>query len=95
MRQNWISLYNETNSWACSAGVDKKGIGDAKVSTGWWERFSRRHPELILRCAAPLSYARAMATDHSVIEKYYDMLEHALRSNGIFDKPGNIFRLGK
>ena len=71
--------------------IDKKGIADAKVSTGWWERFSRRHPELTLRCAAPLSYARAMATDHSVIEKYYDMLEHALRSNGIFDKPGNIF----
>ena len=39
-----------------------KGI-ETTVSEGWWERFKRRHCEISLRIAAPLSVARVMASD--------------------------------
>ena len=35
----------------------------AYVSDGWWDRLKKWHPKLTLRIAAPLSFARAMATD--------------------------------
>ena len=70
--------------------VNEKGI-DANVSSGWWERFCQRHPRITLWVAAPLSLARAMATDPEVLSKYFDMLEECLTQNGILDKPGQIF----
>ena len=70
--------------------VDSKGI-QKTVSNGWWERFLRRHSELSLRAAVPLSLARAMATDGDVFQKYFDILEDCLIQNSIFDKPGEIF----
>ena len=42
--------------------VTEKGI-ETTVSDGWWERFKHHHPNLTLRVAAPLSYARAKAAD--------------------------------
>ena len=55
------------------------------------ERFIQRHPHLSFRVAAPLSLARAMATDSEVIAKYFDILEDFLVQNGLFDRPGLIF----
>ena len=40
--------------------VESKG-GQHVVSDGWWKRFCERHPQLTLRTAMPLSYARALA----------------------------------
>ena len=36
--------------------LEEKGI-EAHVSDGWWDQFKKRHPELTLRVAAPLSFA--------------------------------------
>ena len=70
--------------------IESKGIHTI-ISNGWWERFSGRHPQVTLKSAVPLSYARAMATDPAVINNYYDELERVLKSNDIFDRPGNVF----
>ena len=70
--------------------IDSKGI-EASISNGWWERFRKRHPNLTLKSAMPLTYARAMTTDSDVFHRYYDMLEETLKSNGIFDNPTHIF----
>ena len=70
--------------------IDNKGI-KTTITNGWWERFCQRNPQVTLRTAVPLSYARAMASDRAVIDKYYDTLEDTLKSNDIFDKPGNCF----
>ena len=32
-----------------------------EVTKGWWDSFCKRHPEIMLRHAEPLSYARACA----------------------------------
>ena len=70
--------------------VNSKNI-KTKVSNGWWESFLKRHLSLTLRTAVPLTLARAIATDQSMIECYFDKLEETLQVNGIFDKANNIF----
>ena len=70
--------------------VNSKGISTI-VTNGWWERYVQRHPQITLRVAVPFSYARAMATDREVLDRYFDMLEDCLRSNGLLNKASCIF----
>ena len=66
--------------------------GSSKVVTnGWWQRFSKRHENLSLRTAAPLSLPRAKAMDRDTIDHYFEVLESTMRENGIITKPGQIF----
>ena len=61
------------------------------VSNGWWEAFKQRHPYLALRTVEKLSYARVVASDPVVIDRYYDLLEETLTENGLLDCPSQIF----
>ena len=70
--------------------MDKKRE-DVTVSNGWLERFRQRHPQLTLKTAVPLSQARAMATDSTILNNYFDMLQTCLEDNGICDVPNAIF----
>ena len=64
---------------------------NVSVTNGWWERFSKRHPNICLKTLMPLSYVRAMAEDEASLDSYFDLLETTLHENNIFDHPGNIF----
>ncbi len=70
--------------------LEYKGIKET-VTHGWWQRFCQRHTEISLRTAMPLGMARARATDHNCIEKYYDLLEHTLKHNRIFNNSSRIY----
>ena len=70
--------------------MNEKGI-TTTISEGWWERFKGRHPSITLRVAAPLSYARAIASDVEALDRYFDLLEETLKSNEIFNKPSRIY----
>ena len=70
--------------------AESKGVSQS-VSSGWWTRFSQRHPDLALRTAMPVSYARAMANDPDVINRYYDILEETLIENKLFNEPHRLF----
>ena len=72
--------------------VSSRGI-IKPVTNGWWESFCRRHPNLTLRTPAPLSVARASASDRDVFDRYYDLLEQTLAENGLEDKPCQIFNM--
>lgn len=74
--------------------MNDKGINTV-ISEGWWERFKQRHSNISLRVAAPLSYARAMASDRESLDHYFDLLEDTLRANQIFDDPSRIFNCDK
>ena len=74
--------------------VNRKGYS-VHVSHGWWESLQRRHPNLTLRKASPLSYAQVMGSDPMVINKYYDLLEQNLTDNDLPDKPAQIFNLNE
>ena len=51
------------------------------LSNGWWSGFSKRHPELTIRCAEKLAYCRAVATDQNVMNAYFQLLEETLIKN--------------
>ena len=67
-----------------------KGV-PTQVTYGWWDSFQKRHPELTLRHAEPLSYVRAVANNPDVINNYFDLLEDTLHDNGLTNRPAQIF----
>lgn len=62
-----------------------------EVTKGWWESFRKRHPNLTLRHAESLSYARAVASNPDVINRYFDLLEDTMHANGLTHRPTQIF----
>ena len=62
-----------------------------KVSNGWWDSFRRRHPNLTLRNPEALAHVRAVCCSPNVINKYFDLLEETLNTNGLRDRPCQIF----
>lgn len=47
-----------------------------------WDSFRSRQPEVALRHADSLSYARAAANNPVVIDKYFELLAETLQMNG-------------
>ena len=70
----------------------ERGI-ERVVTHGWWESFCRRHSEVTLRVTAPLSTARAKATDIDVINKYFDMFQATLEEYNLVQKPCQLFNI--
>ncbi|KAF3978760.1 MAG: hypothetical protein HFP77_00250, partial [Methylococcales symbiont of Iophon sp. n. MRB-2018] len=70
--------------------VSSKGK-DVHVSSGWWESFKHRHPQLTLRTVEKLSYVRFVMTDESIITRYFDLLEQTLLDNELAESPSMIF----
>lgn len=50
-----------------------------------------RHPNLTLRAPAPLSRARASATDPEVVSRYFNLLEQTM--SDLLEKPCQIFNI--
>ena len=63
------------------------------VTDGWWASFCRRHPVLSLRTPAPLSRARAAASNSESIERYFDLLEETLDVYRLRERPHLIFNM--
>ena len=70
---------------------NKGDSGVGCVSTGWWERFRKRHPTLSLCQGESLAYKRDIATNRDVINKYFDLLEETISKNNLGDRPSCIF----
>ena len=51
------------------------------VTTGWWNSFRKRHPQLTVRVANRLSYVCAVADDPEIFQGYFDLLEETLSKN--------------
>ena len=62
-----------------------------EVTRGWWESFRRRHPDLTLRQAEPLSYSLAAASNPDIINRYFGLLEDTMHANGLMHRPAQIF----
>ena len=61
------------------------------VSNGWWSSFSKRHPDVVLRQPASLSRARYLATNQSMLDNYFKILEEKITTLKLSDKPALIF----
>lgn len=73
--------------------VQSKGIQGALVTDGWWRSFKRRHGQLTLRAAEPLTYARAVASSPQIISSYFDLLEQTLTDNDLLDSPSQVYNM--
>ena len=60
----------------------KKGI-TAPVTSGWWELFCSHHPNHTLRAPATLSKAHAAASDPTILDRYFNLLEDVLEKNDL------------
>ena len=61
------------------AAMVKKGREDAPITSGWWDSFMRRHPQLTLRVPEKLAYVRVIMGNREVIEAYFNLLKHLLK----------------
>jgi len=63
------------------------------VMIGWWNKFCKCHPELVLRTPATLSLSRASASTKECIDNYFDVLEQVLDDYDLRDQPSLIFNM--
>ena len=75
--------------------VPKHNTEGIVVSHGWWDRFRARHPQLTVRAGESLAYVRAVCTNRTILDKYFDMLNDVIMTNSLEDKPGHIFHLNE
>ena len=73
--------------------VSSKGMEGAIVTDGWWTSFKKRHGQLTVRAAEPLSYFRAVSTSPQIISRYFDLLEQTLIDNDLMNAPTQIFNM--
>jgi len=63
------------------------------VTHGWRESFCHCHPDVALRTTASLSISRAKASDITVINKYFDLLQSTMDLYDLHDKPCQLFNV--
>ena len=70
--------------------------GSTKVVTsGWWDGFCKRHPNVVLRSPSCLSRAWLLATDSDVVNTYCDLLENVFLENDLVHAPFQIYNINE
>ena len=64
------------------------GVATISVSHGWWDKFQRGYPELVLHTGETIAYNHAVAVNKATIDHYFDLLEVNKR---LQDRPSLIF----
>ena len=57
----------------------------------WFRGFMKRTPELSVRQAEKLNFARGMKMNRTVVNNYIDLLEKTMRDNSVLHKPESVF----
>jgi len=63
------------------------------IGRGWWKGFQHRNPEIIMKVARPLSFARATASNKETLQQFFNVLEITLKENNLLNKPHQIFNV--
>jgi hypothetical protein len=66
---------------------------NVKVTEGWWSSFRRRHPQLVLRTAEPVSRIRHVGTTPEILNNYFDLLEETFTEYDLHTQPASIFNM--
>jgi hypothetical protein len=78
MCRDWLYQVSKTSFGIGEEAPAKNKGKNAPVTSGWWESFCDRHPNLTLRAPASLSRARATASDPAMLDRYFDLLLEVL-----------------
>ena len=79
------------NNYAISVG--KKTESDPTFSDSWFYQFLKRSGNLQVVKPRKLAIVRAKSSSKETVSKYYDELDNILTSNGLHDKPENIYNM--
>ena len=63
------------------------------VTSGWWAKFCKRHPEIVLRVPATVSTARARDSSLEAINSYFDVLSETYDQYDLADQPAVVFNM--
>ena len=84
--------YGRSRKEVISIAMVQEAIGfNGPLTSGWWDGFKARHPQLSLQQASLVSYSRAIASDHDVMNRYFNLLEETLKKNDLQYKLVQIF----
>lgn len=86
----WAKSVREIRGVVSTIVSSKLGYA-VNVSQGWWDKFRKRHPQLVLRSSEMIAYKRAVAVNKDVIDHYFDLLECTLKKNGLSERAPQIF----
>lgn len=65
---------------------------NVEATKGWLDSFHSKHPEIMHHQVETLPYARAVANNKEIINKYFDLLEDTRNANGLTKYPlGELF----
>ena len=65
----------------------------APLSSGWWQKFHKRHPDLRLRTPSLLDPARMAMSRAAVMDQFFTEVEVFLKKINVFDKPERILNI--
>ena len=71
----------------------RDAVNKESVTIGWWNRFTKRHPQLSLRTPATLSLSRARASTQESIGCYFDLFEKILDDHCLHEQPSLIYNM--
>lgn len=84
-------LINLANDFAVS--LKKKSASDPVFAQSWFDGFKKCNPDITLSKPKKLSLVRAKSTSEAVLNKYFQDLEKVMSTNGLLDKPENIWNI--
>ena len=64
---------------------------DESAGRAWFEGFLRRHPKLTIRSPQPLSYSRAVCSNHSIVDEFFGKLGALYGKLNSISKPMLVF----
>jgi hypothetical protein len=73
--------------------MDRKQHGKVQMSHGWWDSIRKRHTNIVLRHAVPLSQVHHMSGQSEVSTLYFEELECSLFDNDVIDSPCQIYNM--
>lgn len=73
--------------------LERKKSTDPPFAQSWYERFIKRHPDILLAIAKRLSIIRAKSTSKTELCKYFDSLQSIIDTYQLKNKPENIWNI--
>ena len=78
---------------ATNYAVRNKSESDPHLGDRWFYKFMKRCGDLQVAKPSKLAIIRAKASSRETVTKYYDELNTLMTSNGLHDKPANIYNI--
>ena len=67
--------------------------GATPLTTGWWNRFKHRHPELSVRTPSLVDPGRASMSRSTVMDPFFERVEEFMQQNNLLNQSARIYNI--